>query len=386
MPPKENVENSLMSLISKISILRILKNNVFLYFCDMQVTVEQIAQLVGGKIEGNSQALINEPSKIEEGKVGSISFLTNLRYEKYIYDTKASAVIVNNDFIPQKEVHTTLIRVENAHFAISQLMQQFGDSLKEIPKDNIDKLTSIHESVTIGKQVTIKAFTSIDEGVEIGDNTIIHEQVHIAKHVKIGKNCILYPGVRIYHSCEIQDNVVVHSNTVVGADGFGFAADSEGKYAKIPQLGNVILETNVEIGSNTTIDRAMMGSTIIKAGAKIDNLVQIAHNVVVGENTVIAAQAGIAGSTKIGKNCQIGGQVGIVGHIQIADYTKIQAQSGVNKAIKHENEAFYGSPALKYNDYLKSYAVFKNLPQLGKQLKKIEDSLRQLKDIEGQSK
>ena len=334
----------------------------------MQIKAKDLAVLLKGSIEGDPEVSIHKASKIEEGEEGSISFLAKPSYEVYAYSTKASILLVSNDFEPKKKINATLLRVDDVYEAINFLLKQFGQKSK---RSGHSKLCEIADTAEIASDTYIAAFTVVKDGAKVGEGTEIDEQVFIGKNTKVGKNVILYPGVKIYHDCVIGDNCIIHSNAVIGGDGFGFKPDEKGVYDKVPQIGNVIIESNVEIGANCTIDRATMGSTIIREGAKLDNLVMIAHNVEVGAHTVIAAQAGVAGSTKIGAHCVIGGQAGIVGHIQIANGTKIQAQSGVTKKIRKENTAMYGSPAIDYTTYIKSYAIFKNLPELMEQLKPI---------------
>lgn len=344
----------------------------------MQITAQEIAQIVNGTVEGNAAISIHRPSKIEEGGEGSITFLAHPKYEQYAYTTTASILLVDKDFVAAKPISATLVRVENVRVAIATLLQKFEELKPTI--SGISDYALIHAKAQIGKNTAIEAFTVIEDGVKVGANCALHAQVYIGKDVQIGDNVVLFPGVKIYHGCVIGSNCIVHANTVIGADGFGFAPQADGTLKKTPQIGNVILEDNVEIGSNTVIDRAIMGSTILRKGAKLDNLIQIAHNVEVGENTVIAAQAGIAGSTTIGKNNQIGGQAGFVGHIYTADGVGVQAQSGVAASIKKEKEKVYGSPALPYSNYLKSYAVFKNLPDLRTQVRELEKELKALKE------
>ncbi len=348
----------------------------------MQVTAIQIASLIGGKVIGDPETLVSGPSKIEEGQPGTITFLANPKYVSYIYDTKASIVLVSNDFIPERAVTTTMISVDNVYNALSILLSQFNSGISVF--DGIAGSAVIDPSATISENVRIDDHVIIKKNVKIGKNTTIYGQVFIGDNVSIGENVTLYPGVKVYHNCEIGNNCILHSNTVIGSDGFGFARDEEGNYKKIAQTGNVVVEEDVEIGSNTVIDRATMGSTRICKGVKLDNLIQIAHNVTIGNNTAIAAQTGIAGSTKIGANCLIGGQVGIVGHIEIADGTMIQAQSGISSSIKNENAKLYGSPAIEYSNYLKSYAYFRKLPDMAQQIRKLEqelDKMRQLMSI-----
>ncbi len=336
----------------------------------MKYTVQQIADVLEGVVEGNPTAEVWTLSKIEEGHEGSISFLSNEKYVPYIYSTQASAVIVNTSFAPDKEVKTTLIKVEDAYGAFSKLLQFYAQS-KQTALVGVDKQTSIDESAKIGTDVYIGAFTSIGKNVTIGNNVKIYPNVSIASDTKIDDNTIIYSGVNIYHDTKIGKNCIIHSGAVIGSDGFGFSPNNAGSYDKIPQIGNVIIEDDVEIGAATTIDRATMGSTIIRKGVKLDNQLQIAHNVEIGENTVIAAQTGIAGSTKVGRNCMLGGQVGIVGHIKIGDNVKAQAQTGIARSIK-DNEVVQGTPAISYRDFNKSYVYFKKLPDLVDRIDKLE--------------
>jgi UDP-3-O-[3-hydroxymyristoyl] glucosamine N-acyltransferase len=312
-----------------------------------------------------------KPARIEEGEEGSISFLSNPKYTDYAYTSKSSVLLVGREFIQEKPISATLIRVENVPLAVSFLMEKFQEQSAKAPSI-IDKQASLATDVVTGENVSVGAFSYIGAGTKIGKNSRIYPQVFIDENVEIGENVTLYAGVKIFKDCKIGNNAVIHAGTVIGSDGFGFAPQADGTYKKIPQLGNVVIGNDVEIGANTVIDRAVMGSTVIADGVKLDNLIQVAHNVYIGENTVIAAQAGIAGSTKLGKNCMIGGQAGFVGHIQIADKVKVQAQSGVASSIPEEGKAVYGSPALPYKDYLRAYALFKNFPDLEKRLRALE--------------
>lgn len=329
-----------------------------------------IAQLVQGDIEGDPQLEIQGPAPIEAGTTGTISFLADQKYESFAYTTSSSALLVDRQFQPQQPISATLIRVDNVRLAVAHLLKQFDQS--KAGSGTVAPQAWVDETARLGTGVSIGRFSVVEAGAEIGDGTVIHDQVSIGKGVRIGKNCVLFPGVRIYTNCQIGDDCMIHSNAVIGSDGFGFVPKEDGSYDKVPQVGNVVLEDHVEIGANCVIDRATMGSTVIETGVKLDNLIQIAHNVRVGAHTVIAAQTGIAGSTRIGAHCQIGGQVGIVGHIQIANGTKIQAQSGVAGAISIKGQAVYGSPAIPYGNYVRSYAVFKQLPELEKRLRKLE--------------
>ena len=340
----------------------------------MKLSAKEIARLLNGTIEGEEAVIITHPGKIEAAEKGAITFLANQKYESFIYTTKAAVVLVSNDFQPKKKVHVTLIRVENVYVSITKILQIYEDSFH--PSSGISSLAFIHNEAQIGQSASIGDFTYISAKVQIGDNCRIYPQVFIGKGTSIGKNVIIYPGVKIYHNCRIGDNCILQANAVIGSDGFGFAPQVDGTFQKIPQVGNVIIEDNVEIGANTVIDRATTGSTLIEAGTKLDNLIQIAHNVTVGSHTVIAAQAGIAGSTRIGNHCQIGGQAGFVGHIEIADKVKVQAQSGVTKSVEKEGTALYGYPAISYRDYLKSYTLFRQLPDLEKRIRQIEKEIK----------
>lgn len=339
----------------------------------MKVRVQDIAQIVGGTVEGDPTIEIDRPSKIEEGGPGSITFLGNLKYEAYAYQTTASAMIVANDFEPKKEIKPTLIRVEDVYAAIAILMEAFDQARAAAHAQAvISPLAFIDQQAQLGENVSIGAYSLVSAHARIGEETHIDAHVFIGKNVRIGRHVRLFPGVRIMDDCVVGDYCTIHANAVIGSDGFGFAPQTDGTYKKIPQLGNVVLEENVEIGSNTTIDRGSMGSTLIKKGVKLDNLIQVAHNVEIGENTVIAAQTGIAGSTKIGRNCRVGGQVGFSGHLTIADNTSFQAQSGLMGNVTEAGTAWFGSPAIAYRDFLKAYALFRRFPDLEKRLRKLE--------------
>lgn len=339
----------------------------------MQISIAQLAQLLNGTIIGNGDKLLHTVAKIEEGHEGALSFLANPKYESFLYQTKSSAVLVNNDFVPSQPVETTLIKVENAYTSFTFLLEQFAAIANN--KKGIEPNSAIANDATLGTDIYIGGLAYIGEKAEIGNNSKIYPTAYIGDKVKIGNNCTIYAGVKIYHDCVIGNNVIIHSGTVIGSDGFGFAPQADRSYKKIPQTGNVIIEEDVEIGSNTTIDRATMGSTIIRKGAKIDNLVQIAHNVEIGEHTVIASQSGVAGSTKIGKYCILAGQVGVVGHITVADGSIIGAQSGINSSLKKAEQKWFGSPAFEYGDALKSTVVFKKLPDLLKRISELEKKL-----------
>jgi UDP-3-O-[3-hydroxymyristoyl] glucosamine N-acyltransferase len=343
----------------------------------MQFSAAQIAMIVNGKVEGNSEASVGSFGKIEEAQAGQLAFLANPKYEEHLYTTKASVILVNASQELRQSVTATLVRVPDAYIAFATLLDKY-QQLQTQQLSGIQQPTHIATTAKHGENVFIGAFTYVGEKAVIGNGTKIFPNVFIGDDVVVGNNTIIHPGVKIYHGCIIGSNVVIHAGTVVGGDGFGFAPLPDGTFRKVPQIGNVIIEDNVEIGANTTIDRGTIGSTLVKAGAKIDNLVQIAHNVEVGNNTVIAAQSGISGSTKIGKNVMIGGQVGIVGHIQIADGSKINAQSGVSKSIKKPNTALTGSPAYDYTAALRSQAATRHLPNLEKRVKELEKLLEEL--------
>lgn len=337
----------------------------------MVFTLKKIAELVNGEVLGDENQEVSQFCKIEEGKSGGISFLANPKYEPMLYQTNATAVIVNAEFQPTKKINTTLIKVENAYTAFTTLLTVY-QSISNKRKVEIAEFSKIKEGVIYGKNLSLGEFSVIEENCIIGDNVTIYPNCFIGKNVKIGNETTIYAGVKIYADCEIHENVTIHAGAVIGSDGFGFAPQPDGTYKTIPQLGNVVIENNVSIGANATIDRATMGSTVIKNGAKIDNLVQIAHNVVVGENTVIASQTGVSGSTKIGRNCTIAGQVGIAGHIEIADFTKIGGQAGVTNTVKEKNSLLSGTPAFNLKDYLKSNAYFRKLPILEKRISELE--------------
>ena len=331
----------------------------------MKFTAEQIAGILDGEVVGNPNAEVYKLSKIEEGSIGSLTFLSNPKYQNYIYSTEATITIVNKSFEPEQPIITTLIKVEDAYQSFSKLLEYYNQV--KLMKSGIEQPSVISDNVTYGDDLYLGSFCYVGKNVKIGNNVKIYPNTYIGDNVIIGNNCIFFAGVRIYSETEIGNNCVIHSGAIVGSDGFGFAPHDDGTYSKIPQIGNVILEDDVEIGSCTTIDRATMGSTIIRKGVKLDNQIQIAHNVEIGENTVIAAQTGVAGSTKIGKNCMIGGQVGVAGHIIIGDNVRIQAQSGIGKSLK-DGEIVQGSPAFNYGEFSKSYVHFRNLPKIVSEL------------------
>lgn len=344
----------------------------------MEFSAQQIASLLEGEVEGDHHIKVHNLSKIEEGKPGTLSFLANLKYESYLYETQASIAIVDKSFIPSQPIPQTLtlIKVVSAQAAFAKLLEMYN-GVKQA-SSGIHKLAIIEPSAIIGDKVFIGAGAYIGENVIVEKNAKIYPHAIIGSHVKIGEGSVIYSGVNIYSDCIIGNHCTLHSGVIIGGDGFGFVPNQENNYHKIPQIGNVVLEDYVEVGANTTIDRATLGSTIIRKGVKLDNLIQIAHNVEVGENTVIAAQTGVAGSTKIGKNCMIGGQVGIVGHLKIANGVKIAAQSGIGQNIETENSIWQGSPAFNVGDYKRSYVLFRGLPKLKQQLDSLAKEVKNL--------
>lgn len=333
----------------------------------MKFTAEQIAGILDGVVVGNPSAEVFKLAKIEEGVKGSLTFLSNAKYNNYIYSTEATITIVNKSFEPEQEITTTMIKVDDAYQSFSKLLEYYNQV--KLMKSGIEQPSVISENVVYGENLYLGSFCYIGKNVKIGKDVKIYPNTFIGDNVVIGDNCVFFAGVRVYSETEIGNNCTVHSGSIIGSDGFGFAPHEDGTYSKIPQIGNVILEDNVEVGACTTIDRATLGSTIIRKGVKLDNQIQIAHNVEIGENTVIAAQTGIAGSTKIGKNCMIGGQVGFAGHLVIGDNVKIQAQSGIGKNL-NEGETVQGSPAFNYSDFSKSFVHFRNFPKI---ISEIED-------------
>jgi UDP-3-O-[3-hydroxymyristoyl] glucosamine N-acyltransferase len=343
----------------------------------MNFTAALIAEFLKGSVEGNSEATVSDISKIEEGKPGTLSFLANPKYEKFIYDTQSSIVIVNDDFQPQKKISATLVRVKNAYESFAALLRLYEQSKPK--KSGISKMAVVSDTANLGKELYVGEFTIVSENASIGDGVQLYPQVYVGDHVKIGEGTILHPGVKVYEGCEIGAHCVIHAGAIIGADGFGFAPNQDNNYEKIPQVGKVIIEDHVEIGANTTVDRATMGATILRKGVKLDNLVMIAHNVEIDQNTVIAAQTGISGSTRVGKNCMFGGQVGLIGHINIASGVKIAAQSGITKDIKEEGIVIQGSPAFEFGPYQRSYLLFRNLPKLREQINELERKVEELK-------
>jgi UDP-3-O-[3-hydroxymyristoyl] glucosamine N-acyltransferase len=335
----------------------------------MKFTAEQIAEILEGEVVGNPNAEVYKLSKIEEGAEGSLTFLSNKKYNNYIYTTKASITIVNKTFVPEGKIASTLIKVEDAYLSFSKLLEFYNQAKSN--KVGIEQLSIISENVIYGDNFYLGSFAYIGTNVKIGNNVKIYPNCFIGDNVVIGNNVIIFAGAKVFSETEIGNNVAVHSDAVLGGDGFGFAPNTDGTYSKIPQIGNLIIEDNVNIGAGTTIDRATMGSTIIRNGVKLDNQIQVGHNVEIGENTVIAAQTGIAGSTKIGKNCMIGGQVGFAGHITVGNNVHIQGKTGVTKSVK-DGEILQGNPAMSYKEYYKSYVHFKNLPTIVDDLEKLK--------------
>lgn len=337
----------------------------------MKFTAAQIAGILEGEVIGNPDAVVFKLAKIEEGTKGSLTFLANPKYVNFIYTTQATITIVNNDFVPENELATTLIKVDDAYQSFSKILEYYNQV--KLMKSGIEQPSVISENLTYGEQLYLGSFSYVGKNVTIGNNVKIYPNCFIGDNVSIGDNCIFFAGVKIYSETEIGNNCNFHSGCVVGSDGFGFAPTEEGTFSKIPQIGNVIIEDDVEIGANTTIDRATLGITLIRKGVKLDNHIQIAHNVEIGENTVIAAQTGIAGSTKIGSNCLIGGQVGIAGHLTIGNNVRVQAQSGIGKNIA-DGEIIQGSPAFNYSDFSKSYVHFRNLPKIVSDLEELKSN------------
>lgn len=345
----------------------------------MDYTAKEIANLIKGDIDGNPDLRINGISKIENGYEGSLAFLANPKYSKYVYTTNASVIIVNRDFQPERQLDKTLIRVDDAYTAFAKLLETYQKQIKRNPK-GIHPSAYIEDTAEIGDNVYIGANVYIGYKCRIAEGVTIYPHTYIGDYCEIGENTILYAGVKIYDGSQVGMQCKIHSGAVIGADGFGFAPQENCDYRKIPQIGNVILEENVEIGANTTIDRATIGSTVLRKGAKLDNLIQVGHNVEIGENTAIAAQCGIAGSSKIGKDCLIGGQAGIIGHLEIADKVKIAAQAGISSSIKEEGKVVQGAPAFDFGHYQKSYVIFRNAPQLREKLIHLEKKVQNLEE------
>ncbi len=346
----------------------------------MEFSAKQIAELIDGVIVGDPEVKVNNVSKIEDGKPGTITFLANPKYTNYIYDTNASVVIVNNTFEPERDVKATMIKTEDAYSSVAKLMQMYVDSKPR--KTGIEQPSFISETAQLGDFPYIGAFVYIGENVKIGNNVSIYPNSYIGDNVTIGDNCIIYAGVKIYHDCQVGNNCILHAGCVVGSDGFGFAPDENNEYVKIPQLGNVVLEDDCEVGANTALDRATMGSTVLKKGVKLDNFVQIAHNVEIGENTVIAAMSGVAGSSIIGKNCMFGGHAGVIGHLKIADGVKLGAYTGVAGNIKKEGAVLRGAPAFDAHSFARSWINLKKLPDLANEVRDLKQQIKSLKGEE----
>ena len=344
----------------------------------MEFTARQIAEMIDGRVEGNENAAVNSFAKIEEGREGAVSFLSNPKYTHYLYDTRSTIVLVNEDLELERPVSATLIRVKNAYEAVARLLQLY-DSMKP-RKTGIDPLASVSPSATIGKDVYIGAFACIGDGVVIGDGCQVYPHVVIGDGVKLGESCLLYPHVTIYQGCRLGNHVTIHAGSVIGADGFGFAPNTEG-YNKIPQIGIVVIEDNVEIGANTCVDRSTMGQTVIHKGVKLDNLIQVAHNCEIGENTVMSAQVGMAGSTKIGAWCMVGGQAGFAGHIHVADKTFVGAQCGVIKNTNGGGESLIGSPAMDPKIFFKAKAIYSKLPEMYRQIAVLQREIEEIKEL-----
>lgn len=341
----------------------------------MEFTARQIAEMIDGRVEGNENAAVNSFAKIEEGREGAISFLSNPKYTHYLYDTRSTIVLVNDDLVLEQPVSATLIRVKNAYEAVARLLQLY-DAMKP-RKTGIDPLAFVSPSAIVGKDVYIGAFACIGDGATVGDGTQIYPHAVIGDGVKLGDGCLIYPNVTVYQGCRIGNRVTIHAGSVIGADGFGFAPNQEG-YNKIPQIGIVVIEDDVEIGANTCVDRSTMGQTIIRKGVKLDNLIQVAHNCEVGENTVMSAQVGLAGSTKIGAWCMVGGQAGFAGHLHVADRTFVGAQCGVLGNTKGQGEQLIGSPAMNPKVFFKAFAVIKRLPEMYRELNELKKKIEEL--------
>ena len=343
----------------------------------MDFKATDIARFLNGEIIGNEEIKVSNVSKIEEGKPGTLAFLSNMKYENYIYSTKASIVLVNRNFVPKEKIEATLIKVDDAYQAFASLLELYNQAMSTL-KTGIEQPSYIDQSAIVGENIYLGAFAYIGKKSKVGNNCKIYPQVYIGDNVTIGDDCIFYAGAKVYANSVIGNRCIIHSGAVIGSDGFGFAPLEDGTYKKIPQIGNTIIEDDVEIGANTTIDCATMGSTIVKKGAKIDNLIQIAHNCEIGENTVMAAQVGLAGSTKVGKNCKFGGQVGLAGHLSIGDNVFIGAQSGVAKSVAG-NQIILGSPAIEIKEAIKAITVYKNLPKLREEVIQLQKELNNLK-------
>jgi len=342
----------------------------------MEFKATDIAAFLNGEIDGS--VTVSNVSKIEEGKPGTLAFLANQKYENYIYSTGASIVLVNKSFIPKKEISATLVKVEDAYEAFASLLQLYAQTKMSVKK-GIEQPSYISEEASIGEDIYVGAFAYIGKNAQVGNNVKVYPQVHIGENVKIGNDCIIYAGVKIYDDCVIGDRCIIHAGAVIGADGFGFAPQKDGSYKKIPQIGNVILEEDVEIGANTTVDSGTMGSTIIRKGVKLDNLIQIAHNVEIGRNTVMASQTGVSGSTKVGENCMFGGQVGLGGHLKVGDRVILAAQSGVGQNVE-SNQTLFGSPAFDMKKAIRAYMLIRELPEMRKDILTLKKEIKSNND------
>ncbi len=338
----------------------------------MEISAAELGELLNGEVVGDPSVRVHKLSKIEEGEQGALSFLANPKYEAFAYDTKASILIVNADFEPAKDIASTLIKVDDAYSSFAQIMEQLADRSR---KSGVHPTAFVAESANVSEDAYIGPFCYVGEGVEVKAGTQLSAHVTIGDGSLVGKDTLIYAGVHVYHGCQVGDHCIIHAGTVIGSDGFGFVPQPDGRFKKVPQLGTVIIEDHVEIGANVTIDRGTMDATRICEGVKLDNLIQVAHNVEIGAHTVIAAQAGVSGSTKLGKHCMVGGQVGFVGHISIAAGSKINAQSGVAKSIKEPNKSWNGSPAFAFSENLRSKVYFKRLPELVKRIDELEKAL-----------
>lgn len=343
----------------------------------MEFKAIDIARFLNGDVIGNEDIKVSSVSKIEEGKPGTLAFLANMKYENFIYSTEASVVLVNRTFVPREEIKATLIKVDDAYKAFASLLDLYTQAMAAV-KTGVEQPSFIDPGSILGEQVYFGAFSYIGKNSKVGNNSKIYPQVYIGNNVTIGEDCIIYAGVKIYNDSVIGNRCILHSGVVIGSDGFGFAPLEDGTYKKIAQIGNAVLEDDVELGANTTIDCGTMGSTFIRKGAKIDNLVQVAHNCEVGENTVIAAQTGMAGTSKVGKNCKFGGQVGLAGHLTIGDNVFIGAQSGVAKSV-NSNQTIFGSPAIDIKDAIRAITVYKNLPKLRDEVIQLQRDVKSLK-------
>ncbi|MXV14892.1 UDP-3-O-(3-hydroxymyristoyl)glucosamine N-acyltransferase [Hufsiella ginkgonis] len=345
----------------------------------MQFTAQQVAILLNGTLEGDPGVTVNQLAKIEEGIQGSLTFLANPKYEAYLYNTMASIVVISNDLELTQPVIPTLIRVKDPYSSFSVLLEKYNTI--KLDKKGIEQPSYIHPSAKVGKEVYIGAFAYIGQNVVVGDNSKVYPHVYLGDNVQVGDNCTLFSGVKVYSDCVLGNNVIVHSSAVIGSDGFGFAPQKDGTYTKVSQIGNVVIGDDVEIGSNTSIDRATIGSTLIRSGVKLDNLIQVAHNVEIGANTVIASQTGVSGSAKVGENSVIGGQVGIVGHINIAKGSQIQAKSGINRSIEEEGKKWAGAPATNYTNHMRAQVVLQRLPELERKIEELQRRIQELTQL-----